>query len=261
MSKKEMTCYVVAHKPIATIPAPNRVIIAVGEFANVSSGLRDNTGDNISNKNQSFCELTALYWIWKNDKKSSFISFEHYRRFFLCKKESPLEYRIQTKNGFLELMNKFDIVVPRPVFLSKFNTLWDAYSHSYGSDDLIKTRKVIMKVCPEYLPDFDFVVCENKKISYFNMLVSSKDVLNQYCSWLFGILFCLEPDIDLSKKLSYKKRVFGFLSERLINVWLYHNRDSIKIGYADVCNVDERPLKHYLIRAHQTLYNFWNGYR
>ena len=42
----------------------------------------DDTGDNISDKNRTYCEMTAQYWAWKNVKDVDYIGFCHYRRFF-----------------------------------------------------------------------------------------------------------------------------------------------------------------------------------
>ena len=74
--------YMVTHKPVDFIPE-GRTPIFVGNGDNIRDYLRDNTGDNISEKNPYYCELTAMYWIWKNDSSSKYISIEHYRRFFM----------------------------------------------------------------------------------------------------------------------------------------------------------------------------------
>ena len=48
--------------------------------------IKDNTGDNISEKNPYFCELTGLYWAWKN-LNADYIGLVHYRRHFCLKKK------------------------------------------------------------------------------------------------------------------------------------------------------------------------------
>ena len=81
--------YVATHKeakmPTNSMYIPIRVGAALNE--NDFKYLRDDTGDNISTKNKNFCELTAIYWIWKNDK-SDIVGLTHYRRYFFKKGKS-----------------------------------------------------------------------------------------------------------------------------------------------------------------------------
>lgn len=87
---KKITMYMVTHKDVDFVPE-GRTPIFVGDGENKSNYIRDNTGDNIAIKNKYYCELTAMYWIWKNDKKSDYVSIEHYRRFFMGKNFSTIK--------------------------------------------------------------------------------------------------------------------------------------------------------------------------
>ena len=69
-----------------------------------------------------------------------------------------------------------------------------------------------------------------------NMFVMKKALFDEYCQWLFSIEFALEKKIDVSKYDSYNSRVFGFLSERLFNVWL--ERQYLKIAEVNVINLE-----------------------
>ena len=59
---------------------------------------------------------------------------------------------------------------------------------------------------------------------HFNMFVMRKELLEHYCTWLFDILFELERELDISHYSDNDKRVFGFVSERLLDAWLVTNR-------------------------------------
>lgn len=191
--------------------------------------LGDNTGNNISIKNPNYCELTGLYWAWKN-LQCDYIGLCHYRRYFA----TPLfsddlktkQHSILTKEQYAELLNKYDLLVPWRLCL-KNKTVRDQYAENHNIEDLLKVRKIISDSSSEYLDAFDTVMATNK-LYICNMFVAKKELFDDYAKWLFTILFKLEEEIDLSKYDNYQSRVFGFISERLFNVWLYKNKFKIK---------------------------------
>ena len=91
---EKVTMYMVTHKDVDFVP-DGRTPIFVGAGKSLKEYIRDNTLENISDKNKYFCELTAYYWIWKNDSESDYVSIEHYRRFFMVQSVFP---HLITKN-------------------------------------------------------------------------------------------------------------------------------------------------------------------
>lgn len=213
---------VILHKKFWTAKDDVYLPLQVGaEEKNDLGFLRDNTGDNISLKNSSFCELTGLYWAWKN-LDCTYIGLCHYRRYFAFtdfaftmkgKKSAILQ-----KKDYEKILNNFDVILPNP-FLFKNNNVRGQFNLCHNEDDLNKTEYIVKQLYPSYINSF-YKIMNNNKLYTFNMFVMSKENLDKYCEWLFPILFELEKKVDISKYDEYQKRVFGFLSERLFNVWL-----------------------------------------
>jgi hypothetical protein len=178
----------------------------------------DDTGDNISKKNNSYCELTGLYWIWKNSK-SDIVGLVHYRRYFSKNKYSK---NYLEKEDIGDYLKNNDIILPNPD-KSLLDNVYNDYSLWNYSKDMDLSREAIEKLYPEYIPSFDKIMGSNK-LYYYNMFISKKEIIDQYCEWLFPILKYVEKNVDLSDYDNYQKRIYGFLSERLFNVWIdYHN--------------------------------------
>lgn len=214
--------YVVTHKKRVNISSKLYVPIQVGKVhSNINLGyLRDDLGDeNISSKNKTFCELTALYWIWKYDKKNNYIGFCHYRRFFSNFRGISHKKCLLKETKLLKILENYDIILPKKYVWKDRTVAEKYYIGGKGlKKDLDIVRDVISDYYPNYAVSFDAVL-NNKSASYCNMFIMNRKLLNEYCNWLFTILFEVEERIDISQYSPEEARVFGYLGEILLNVW------------------------------------------
>lgn len=180
----------------------------------------DNTGDNISEKNKNYCELTGLYWAWKN-LNADYIGLSHYRRHFSIKPQSDRWASILTKEQLELLLKDCDVVLPKPRnYFIESN--YSQYAHAHHAIDLDTTRAILSEKYPEYIPVYDNYM-KRTTGHRFNMFIMKKEKFDAYCSWLFDVLFELERRLDISQYSQNDSRVFGFVSERLIDAWLETN--------------------------------------
>ncbi len=205
-------------KPYA-IPADEMYIpLQVGAKGKSSIGyLRDDTDENISEKNPHFCELTGLYWAWKNLDFDA-LGLVHYRRYLGRYGFSNKRLRILSTKRVEEMLHTTDVIVgkPRHYFIE---TNWSQYVHAHCKSDLINLRKCIDERFPKYLVSFDTVM-KRKWGHRFNIFVMKKPCLNEYCEWLFSVLEEMEKKEDPTIRNDYQSRVYGFLGERLLDVWI-----------------------------------------
>ena len=188
--------------------------------------VKDNTGDNISEKNKNFCELTGLYWAWKN-LDAEYIGLAHYRRHFSNGRLfGDKKKRVISKAEMEEKLKNNQVLLPYPRNYW-IETNYSHYIHAHHAIDLETTRAILAEKYPSYLPAYD--KCMKWTIGHrFNMFVMKKNVLNAYCTWLFDVLFELEKRLDISEYSTNDARVFGFVSERLLDVWLHTNHVACK---------------------------------
>ena len=186
----------------------------------------DNQGENISSKNPYYCELTGLYWAWKN-LKTDYLGLAHYRRHFSIAKKLPKEPEERmkmaiSKNETEKILENVDIILPkkRKYYIEN---LYDHYKHTMYVEPLDETRKIIEEKCPEYLKEFDNL---HKRTSahMFNMYIMKKELSDKYCEWLFEILFELEKRFDPKQYDSFHARYLGRISELLLDVWINTNQ-------------------------------------
>ena len=241
---QKLTVLVITHKDYEfPHSACYRPLFVGGKIA---SGLKnedfyqDNSGVNIAEKNSSFCELTGLYWAWKNGvfENNQYIGLVHYRRYFAGKALYLKKKQIASESELLSILDKYDVILPRKrnYFIE---SIYSHYQHAHHIKDLDLTRAVITELQPEYLKSFDSVM-QGRKLHLYNMFVMSSEKASEYCHWLFSILFELEQRIDITQYDNYQKRVFGFIAERLFNVWILHNQLNVK--FLPVVNLEGENL-------------------
>lgn len=198
----------------------------------------DNEGNNISSKNPYFCELTGLYWAWKN-LDADYIGLAHYRRHFSIKKKIPKKEEekfnyILNNEEIQEILKNTKIILPK---LRKYyiENLYNHYKNTMYIEPLDETEKIIEEKYPEYLNEFNKL---HKRTSahMFNMFVMEKETLNKYCEWLFDILFELEKRIDVTKYDAFHARFFGRISELLLDVWI--NTNNLKYEEVRVIDIE-----------------------
>lgn len=175
----------------------------------------------------------------KNDN-SDIVGLTHYRRYFFNNIFSNSFKNIINKEKIIKILNNYDIIVPKKYKLG--GTVKKQYSQIHNIEDLMKCGEIIKNKNPEYSEAFDKVL-KKRKIYTYNMFISRKEVFDDYYKWLFDILFEAEKIIDISNYDNYNKRVYGFLSERLFNVWIEKNKDNLKIKEMPVYNSEEKIVK------------------
>ncbi|MEC5270228.1 DUF4422 domain-containing protein [Heyndrickxia coagulans] len=203
--------------------------IHVGKTGKEDLGFQgDNTGENISHKNKNYCELTALFWAWKNLKNVDYIGLVHYRRYF------SIDSNIINEEQVRQLIKNYDVILPkkRNYYIE---SVWSHYEHTQHINDLQETKNIIERKYPQYLKGFNDVM-SGKKVHLYNMFIMRKKDFNRYCEWLFDILFELEKKIDISNYDIFHARVFGFVSELLLDVWL--SNENMKIKELKVTNIE-----------------------
>lgn len=241
---KNVKIIVATHKKYQ-MPEDNMYIpLHVGKEGKEDIGYQgDNTGENISDKNPYYCELTGLYWAWKN-LQADYVGLVHYRRHFTNKNKIPKteeeKFKILLNSEEVDnILQDTDIILPkrRNYYIE---TIYSHYAHTLHAETLDETRKIIHVMFPEYLKIFDNNM---KKTSahMFNMFIMKKDYFDEYCEWLFKILFELEKRIDPKKYDSFHARYLGRISELLLDVWIDYNN----LKYKEIKVVDMQKVNWF----------------
>lgn len=235
--------YVTYHKNTHLVNSGILVPIQVGNGPSLAGcPTRDNTGANIADRNDRYCEMTAAYWAWRNATDLDYVGLLHYRRFFDFNENrlhldcwgvekwpaftTDFEARFGLDDASITAaISGHDILLPRKwsVRNAGYRNLQEHYAKAphHHESDLILCRDAIARSCPEYLPSWRRVFSSDR--GWFNnMFVFRNSIFKAYCDWLFPLLLEVEPQIPLERYSIQERRVMGYLAERLLNVWLLH---------------------------------------
>ena len=228
------TIVVASHKPYWMPDDSIYLPVQVGAAGkpSIEGFQRDDEGDNISSENSHYSELTGLYWAWKNLKGPSAIGLAHYRRRF-------------AGNGDRGVMNGEEaraLLEKAPVILPKrrryyIETLESHYANTLDGSHFNLVRDALEKLSPEYLGSYNAHVAKTSG-HMFNMMVIDRDLLDEYCSWMFPVVREAERDLDYSGLSAFEARVPGRMSEYLLDAWL----DKNGIPYVEVPVRDMEPV-------------------
>ena len=227
--------FVSCHQPNQNVP-PHPLLTPIQVGAALSETLfpnfiHDQTGDNISQKNKIYCELTAQYWAWKNSS-ADYYGFFHYRRYLFPKEtvkpsciyivKPPPTLRLLDSLGysyFHQIISEYDLIVPRKENMHVPVRQHYALAPYHHKEDLDLVEKIIEERFPE------FISAKNRYLSgtscYFgNIFIMRSSLFQAYCNWLFSILEQFETQKDLSTYSMQEKRVAGYLGERLLGIFV-----------------------------------------
>ncbi len=221
------------HKPSVILDCQHFLPIYAGKALSTSElGIQgDDEGDNISEKNPWYCELTALYWLWKNTT-ADYKGLMHYRRIFVQKKLFILyrallrvkykvrqlsslwskynsvgvkkQYSCDDDEAFLEYANKLstqleallsdgtDIIAPHPGRF--YMSVRRTLCNEVGGYNLELLEEIVKKDYPNFYPYYQKAM--NSTWFYnCNISIMNNKTFNTYCSMLFDILHRHEEEI------------------------------------------------------------------
>ena len=233
---------------------------------------RDDEGFNISSKNNQYCELTAIYWAYKNLKHQDFIGLAHYRRFPTFQKISIKYFMINSakyyfykyfynslipgknyvkwnsiiskidndllknlEESLLKNSKKYSMFVLKPVKFSNLNTR--IYFNLTVPDFLIElTINVVNNKFPNIHP-FLVETLSNNRLYPCNMFVFKNFIYEEYSLFIFTILGQVEENLE-EKNIKAYPRTMGYIAEILTSSFIsYKILNGEKVSFLNLLNV------------------------
>ena len=285
--KKNIKILVAYHKPSILLKNDNLVPIHLGrELSNIASKdgvykpedlewmhrnmIGDNTGDNISLLNREFCELTSIYWAWKNYEQlgnPDYIGLMHYRRHFIFNqafigdKKTDFCNMIRSdymQEDYLEELGYYNQIFDytdsktcvicsnhhdiSPYSYHKNLSFLDQQNYEKGISFAKQQSSKLRKYIEKYL--------NGKTHCWSNMFVLPKKAFFEYCQWMFDILLKFHKEVKLEHESFSEQRFMGYLAESLSGAyWEYLADNGYKIKSLPISFIEQPELEEELLPA------------
>lgn len=228
--------------------------------------IHDDNGENISEKNESYCELTAMYWGWKNSH-AEIKGLSHYRRYF-SRNDQPIVTGAKTilspkvKNRCLakmeieRVLDEYDIILQMPYIPYPATAKEDLKKFCYEKDIQV-LDEVIRTQFTDYYEEYQRAM-NSKNLSYCNMLIAKREIYDAYCEWLFSVLQEVENRCDISQYDAQHKRIYGYFAEVLLNVYVKKHQLKTKYYtplYVESFDKKELSLRHIKHSCHVIVFD------
>lgn len=249
----------------SSIIEPIHVGRAISKEQMLNDIIGDNTGENISNLNKNYCELTAHYWAWKNTNYN-IVGLMHYRRIFNLNTNNSKGTFKEFNNNMLndfglteksldEIMKKYDILVPEiynthPAgFPNELMSNYEFYASEHIKEHWNIMESIILQNYSQYIPSLMYYK-NLKKSFFFNMFIMKREYFNEYSEFLFEILNKVKEKISINSLNDYQQRFLGFLSERLLNIYIIHLKffSQARIKHLKIIQKDESKSINYHVK-------------
>lgn len=243
---KDFNLFCVTHKPIALPIIPNFRLIQVGNKTDNFAELRDNSQENIAEKNPYYSELTAFYYVWKNFPSEQ-VGFCHYRRYLIppilnqwvktngikpygsgfllsekCLFEQLKTLQNQYTDSLIQTLENTDIILPHPNPLP-VGGFFNQYASVHPIAPFFRLLAVLAEIDNQMGLKAHQFFLHTRQAHWNNLFITRWEIFDHYCQFLFKVLFELEQEIKLPES-TYQQRVLAFISERLFNFWLWYHK-------------------------------------
>lgn len=221
--------------------------------------VRDDEGDNISEKNDRYCELTAQYWAWKN-LEADYYGFMHYRRQFVFRKILPeawtstavecdkIDEDYKKAAGLYDeeirnCLKNYDLVLPYPADSMSQGALSNEIFFSSFEAQHARDFHTVCETVSELYPEYEPYVLKFRTghlVYWCNMFIMRKELFMEYSSWLFFVLESAERRIEFTGYNSQETRVLAFMAERLFSIYvmkLLDDRPWLKVKHLKVTKI------------------------